>query len=313
MAGSFTMTGGNMTNVFLDVNDAGATSGGLSGGSGYISGIDQVLGIGDMYLSVGGYSPHFVFCLVNPNEIFVMGIDSATSTPPILGGRLLATGAPGSFSQSSLAGNYLVHISGSSSGTAVTTLGLVTANSGALSGTLYQYDGTAGTTQTISGAAYSVDPTSGRTTLTNAGANPLVVYIASTQTEGVNAFAVGTDLNAEFGLLESSGGPFATSTLAGAWFFGTEDPSDNQVTNTAGVLTVASNGNFTGTEDASGSGSPALQAGLSISGTVSITNANGIGNVGPNTVAITNGAKLFFIDETRPAAAIVVVEHIPVI
>jgi hypothetical protein len=295
MAGSFTMSGANMTNVFLDVNDAGTTSGGLSGGSGYISGITQSLGIGDMYLSVGSYSPHFVFCFVNPNEIFVMGIDSSTSTPPILSGRLLATGAPNSFSQASLSGNYVWHETGSLVGVAKVILGQVNVSNPDLSITMYWCCETTGT-QSIQ-AAYSVDSTSGRTAVDSLANSPTLheVMYLTTPTDGISAFVVNTDVGAGFGFFEaSSGAPYTTAGLAGTWLVGTEDPSDNGEPNWAGVATVKTNGNIQGTVDASDA--QGLHPGTPITYTLTISDPSGRGDVGANTVAITNGRKIFFFD-----------------
>jgi len=82
--------------------------------------------------------------------------------------------------------------------------------------------------------------------------------------------------------------------LAGNYFVGTEDPGDNTVGDETQVVAVSSSGTVTG------SGYKSNQGGLATktaSGAVTM-GSNGIGNTGTNTVAITNGTRLFFIDQT---------------
>ena len=63
-----------------------------------------------------------------------------------------------------------------------------------------------------------------------------------------------------------------------------------------------SSGSLTGTEDAS---APAgLSIGSAFSRSLSI-NADGSGNLGANTVAVTNGTVLYFIDETGTSPPVV--------
>jgi hypothetical protein len=96
---------------------------------------------------------------------------------------------------------------------------------------------------------------------------------------------------------------------AGTYIFGTEDPSDNTVPNRTGVETIAAGGTLSGTYDQSTTS--ALQPGQPVSGAVSL-GPNGIGNIGPNILAITSGSKLFSIDEsggTSGPAEIVVAEQ----
>jgi hypothetical protein len=97
---------------------------------------------------------------------------------------------------------------------------------------------------------------------------------------------------------------YSAASAAGSYFFGTEDPGDNTVTNEVGAATAASNGSASGTLDSSGTTS--LQPGAPFNVTLTI-NADGTGNVGAQTVGIINGTKLFYIDETQ--GAIVVAEQ----
>ncbi|MGH9690908.1 MAG: hypothetical protein ACRD4C_07505 [Candidatus Acidiferrales bacterium] len=124
--------------------------------------------------------------------------------------------------------------------------------------------------------------------------------------DGITGFIVGTDNSATFGAAElQPSATYSTSSIAATYFFGTEDPSDNTVSNEAGAVTVASNGTVTGTEDKSGQSG--LTTNQAVSGTVTI-NSDGTGNIGSNTVAITNGTRLFFIDGSGGPAVIHVAE-----
>ena len=312
VGGSFSLDNatGNITNGFSDVSAGGALLSPLSGGSGNIesiSAISALTGRAAGTFSIGTAAEADTYTLityvVSPSEILVVAGLETLAENTILSGRMIVTGAPGSFSQSALSGNYILHSTGGSS----VTLSLVTASAGSFSGTAFSYDGTTAASTPISGATYAVDAVSGRAAIMNAGSTVAIFYL-STVTDGISAFVVGNDAPASFGYAEASTGSFTTASLAGKYFFGTEDPTTNTVTDRVGVVTLAANGSITGTRDQSASTAPTLQAGLAITGeTVLITNANGIGNVGPNSVAITNGTKLFFIDENTGAPAIIAV------
>jgi hypothetical protein len=216
---------------------------------------------------------------------------------------VLATGATSSFSQWSVSGNYVIHVSGFDLGSHVASvsLGLLNLTGGGVNGTLYQYEGVPNgeQTSTITGGGYVVAAASGRAVLSGTGNNPPVLYLVTPAVDGISAIIVGTDNTAIFGFGEASAGSgFTTAGLAGHYFFGTEDPSDNTVTDEDGVAAIASSGSCTGTQNSSGSSG--LSTGLITSGgscTFTITNANGTGNAGTNTIAITNGTKIFFFDE----------------
>ncbi len=313
VGGSFGQSSGTITNSVTDLDDAGTNLSDLTGGTGSLGSISATTGRATgTYTASTLFSFHFAAYIVNANELFVATTDTLGASTPIVSGRAIVTGAPSSFSQSSLSGKYIIHVSGSNSGVgANATLGLLTLSGGAVSGTLNQYDssGAPPQSQSISGGTYSVDSTSGRVTLTNVGGNAPVVYLTSGNAaaiDGITGFIVGTDNSAIFGAAElQPSATYSTSSMAATYFFGTEDPSDNTVTNEAGAVTVASNGTVTGTEDKSGQSG--LTTNQAVSGTVTI-NSDGTGNIGSNTVAITNGTKLFFIDGSGGPAVIHVVE-----
>ena len=86
----------------------------------------------------------------------------------------------------------------------------------------------------------------------------------------------------------------------------------------AGVGTINSTGALTaGTQDRSGSAQGSstttnLQTALPLTGGVTLTidnsNGTGTGNAGSGTVVMTNGAKIFLLDEGRSDATITTIE-----
>jgi hypothetical protein len=110
------------------------------------------------------------------------------------------------------------------------------------------------------------------------------------------------DSSASLGVFDTQpAATYSSSSLSGNFFFGSAEPGDNTVPDLSGVASISS-GNLQGVKDAS------AQSGLSLasplSATLSIT-ANGLGNLGPNTVAVTNGTTLYFIDETATSPPLV--------
>ena len=180
------------------------------------------------------------------------------------------------------------------------------AQAGTLSGTVDSYGaGNGGQTTTLSGVTYNVDPSTGRVTLGNPSDNLPILYL-TTPTDGIAAFVVGVGADALFGMAEQQ---TSTALPAGTYLFGTEDPSDNTVTNKAGVETIGSGGALTGTYDQSNTSG--LLSGQTVSAPVSL-DSSGKGTIGPTTgpttVAITSGSKLFSIDETSgPSGPAVIV------
>ena len=301
---------GALSSGYADVDDSGTLISSITGATGSIGTISTTTGRATGSFSGGvGAMFNWAYYVVNKNELFIVSTDTQAVGTPVASGRAFVTGS--SFSNASLNGNYIIHVSGSSGGLADSTLGLLTASSGTLNGTLYQYglgNSPNASTNTITGGTYTVNASSGRAALTGTGNHAPVLYL-TTATDGISAIVVGTDNSAIFGFVELQPSANYTNTVSGNYFLGTEDPSDNTITNDVGAVSiVGSTGTVSGTEDRSAAGSPYLVTGSTISGTVSM-GANGTGNVGSGTVAVTNGTRLFFIDEGGGPARITVVEQ----
>jgi uncharacterized repeat protein (TIGR01451 family) len=327
---------GNFTSANLDVDAGGALGTNLSGtGSIPFSSISAVDGRGTLTLNftlpTGPVATTSAIYIVNANEFFILGTDSYSAGFAIRAGRAIVSAS----SYTSINPQLILHITSSSQcggggGGATTpcaqaTLGLlnITATnttSGTFTGDIYNYDPINGAQSqnfpAATPATYTLTDATGRVAIGNAGGNPPVVYLASpaSNTDPFVAFIVGTDSSAIFGFGETgAASSITTASMAGNYFFGDDDPGDNTVKNQIGIAVFASNGTVTGTGFSSGQGG--LSTASSVNGTVTITNlgsagnaAPGTGNIGANTIAITNGKRFFFIDESGGAAVIRIVE-----
>jgi hypothetical protein len=186
--------------------------------------------------------------------------------------------------------------------------------SGTTAGTLVTYSVPQGVLSgSLTGGTYAVDAVTGRISLSPSSLTPLpVAYLAApvATTESIQAFLIGTDAGVAFGLLEPGApGNVTAASLAGNYFFSDEQARDETVVNRVGVAKISAAGVATGTEDDSATAGLSTKA---VNYTVNVDNANGpgTGNVGTNTFAITNGTKLFFLDEnTNAPASITVAER----
>jgi hypothetical protein len=306
VAGSFSNASGSVSNATFDENIGGTLFPEATGVTGTIGSISSTTGRGTATLNPSIFD--WAIYVVNSSEFFLIGTDPTNFNPVSLG---IGVATGNSFTAASLSGNYVMHATGNTNGSADASLQLLTmiaggAQTGTLSGTVDSYGvGNGAQTTTLSGVTYNVDPISGRTTLGNPSDNLPILYL-TTPTDGISAFVAGVGPDALFGVAEQQ----TSSTLAaGTYIFGTEEPADNTVPNRAGVETIAAGGAITGTFDQSNTSG--LQTNQSVSATVSL-GSNGTGNIGSNTVAMTSGSKLFSIDETGGTsgpAGIVVAEQ----
>lgn len=295
-AGWFSNSSGSLSNGVDDLNIGGLTSLDTTGLSGTLNGpisasTGRTTGSFDLF--------DWAIYVVNSSELFVVGTDPTSSGIPNVG-RAIAT--PSSFTASTVSGSYILHTSGNANSASSVDLQLLTmtpggGQAGTFSGTVYSYGGGngAGTTN-LSSLTYNVSATSSRTTLGNTS-NSLPILYLTTPTDGISAFVVGVNADAQAGLAEfQPSETYTTASAAGTYYFATEDPESNSIYNKVGAATISSGGSSSGTVDLSTTAG--LQSGQAFSATLDITSSNGTGNMGTSTVAIVNGTKIFYIDET---------------
>ncbi len=308
MAGRLTSDGnGNIVSGNFDRNDAGtltANSSKLSGAYSIPAG--STTGRGTLNATFNGTPFTFAAYMVNSGEVILAGVDQISATNQIISGEAIASAGP--FSNAMLAGSHMLRASalnrsGSNPG-ARTTIGVLTfdgKNAGGVTGTLFDDEaGTKRTTNILHGAAtYSVDQNTGRISFTGVGTDSPVGYVARTGS-GVTAFLVGTDSGAADGALEfqsGAGANFKTSALDGTYSFGTDENVDYSVANQTHVARFTS-----GTTTASGMSDQSQPRANGLLGSQPysqgfVFNAEGIGTAGTNP-AVTNGTRIFFIDES---------------
>jgi hypothetical protein len=319
LAGMLTADGkGNIVGGNFDRNDAGnltANSSKLAGTYNIPTG--STTGRGTFNTTLNGTPFTFAAYMVNSGEVILAGVDQISAANQITSGEALATAGP--FNNGTLAGSHILREtamsrSGSNPGTRA-TIGVLTFdgnNAGGVTGTLFNDEaGVSSTANILHGAAaYSVDASTGRITFTGVGTDSPIGYIAH-GTSGVTAFLVGTDSGAADGALEfqsAANASFKTSTFSGAYSFGTDENVDYSTTNESHSGTFAKSGSaaVSGESDQSQPRANGLLANQSFSNAF-VFNSEGIGTSGKNP-AVTNGTRIFFIDEenesTHPSVTI---------
>jgi hypothetical protein len=264
---------------------------------------------------------HTAVYIVNANELFLIGIDPFSPSGVIYAGRAIVTGT--SFTNASLTGNYVIQLSGSSSGNsncnggsncATINMGILSlSGTGTINATSQLYDYTSGSapqTNNPSGT-YSV-VASGRTTVV-AGGHPPVLYLATPQsnTEPFVAFVVGTDTSAASGWFEKGASSnLSVGSFAGTHIFGDFNPGDSSVGLQTGVASFDASGNVTGyqyrSDTSTGLSEQNINSGGGGSATFAITNSPlpGFGTIA-GSLAVTDGTRIWFFDSggsnTSPA------------
>jgi hypothetical protein len=332
-AGSVSSSSGTLSSA-ADINDGGVLQSALTGGTGS-STVDSTngstTGRGTATLSVGSASLDLAFYTVNAHEVMLASTGTLSPANPIVSGEAIT--ATGPFSALSLQNSHMFHTAGLASGPDM-SIGILNFDGvSSVSGTQYEDQaGTLGTTS-LSGS-YTVDSTTGRvafvasqTNPQSLGDHPLVIYaipVPSSLTRQncvtlascVTGFLVSTDESAQAGLLEfqtptlGPPPPFSNLYVAGYYFCGTDETlnsatplidgaADANPTGAAyaGVQSVnySTNSFYCQVEPTCALLHP--NDPLSIGGTYSVSN-NGTGTIGGETVAVTNGNVIFYIDES---------------
>lgn len=330
-AGSFTAGSGSLSSVAADINDAGVgVQSALTSGTGTLSALDTTTGRGTVSLAVGKstFSSLAVYA-VSATEAILASTGTPGATNPVVGGEAISNNGP--FSTASLQNSHIFHTAGLSGPGPDPSIGILKFDGvGGLSGT--QYENQAGTISTIQiSGAYSVDGSSGRLVLSapsvgqNAGAHPLVGYaiqVPSTLTRQdcvapancVTGFLVSTDASAQAGLLEfqtpttAPPPPFSTLYVSAYYYYGTDEGMDASTPVFAGLAKANPTGRgFNGIVSASypsaaycqqpSSNCALLLPNETFLGGYSI-NSDGSGTVGSQTVSVTNGNAIFYLDES---------------
>jgi hypothetical protein len=336
VGGSFTLNHntGAIASVFSDIDDAGVTTSALAGGSGSLTlgSLSATTGRvpGSLALdAVLGHTYALAIYIINANEFFAITTDTLSATQPILSGRFIVTGS--AFTDASAAGSDMIHINGTTAPVGLTppsptgTIGILTFATGApntVKGTLYSYSsGAIKTPQAIAGN-YTVNASSGRVALTNSGTNPPAVYL-TTPTDGISAFIIGLNSgvgsDAFFGYATPQNAPpvggFTGASLTGTYAFGIDQMIDNGVSNDSGVEAIASGGITSGIVDFSSQGGLTINFGFkdpmgSHSFTIAADGSgkwSGFGSL--TTYVVTDGTKVFILDDTSTLAEIIVLEQ----
>jgi hypothetical protein len=345
-AGSVSANSGALSSAAADINDGGVLQSALTGGAGTYT-IDATTGAqngrGSATLTVGTASLNLAFYVVSANEVMLADTGTPSAANPVVSGEAIASS--GQFSARSLQNSHMFHTAGFAATGPDVSIGILSFDGiGNLSGTQYEDQaGTLGTTS-LSGT-YTVNSTNGRVSFfassTNSqslGDHPLVAYavpVPSTLTREdclqlascVTGFLVSTDQTAEAGLLEFQTPsappppPFSSLYVAGYYFYSTDESLDaaTPLINGASTAnpTAATYGGVQSENYSSTSFYCQQEPGcvllhpnepLSISDTYSVS-ANGIATLGGETVAVTNGNIIFYIEEsainTHPSVTVV--------
>lgn len=324
LAGSTQASSGSLSSAAADIDDAGTLSSQLTGGSGTYNISSN--GRGTATLTLGSTSLDLALYMVSGNEAIAITTDPLSASHPIAAGEAIT--ATGPFSFSSLQYSHMFHIGGlASSGPDVSVGALTFDGVGGVGGTVYEDQaGTLGTTA-LSGV-YSVDGTTGRTVFSapnvnqTLGSHPLIAYLTappnlarstcSQPASCVTGFLVGVDSTAQNGILEfqtpaiAPPPPFGKQFVAGDYFYGTAESLDTATTIIDGTLSSDTANLNSPSQDANyASSSYCLQPGClllvpdqTLSNSTFTVNSDGTGTFGPETVSVTNGNVVFYIDES---------------
>jgi len=328
VAGSTQASSGNLSSAAADIDDAGALSSQLTGGSGTFGSLDaNGRAQTTTPLTIGTASLDLVLYKVSSSEAIMITTDSLSSSHPVAGGEAIKTAAP--FGPASLQNSHAFYIGGVASEGPDVSIGVLHFDGvGSLTGTVFEDQaGTLGTTAVS--AVYTVDANTGRTVLSTPqmgqtlGSHSFVAYAIPPPSgltrancrrpaSCITGFLVGTDSSAQDGILEfqtsltSPPPPFGNLYVEGDYVYGTVESLFSGTTNIEGTLTSNSISLSTRNQDASyASPSYCLEASClllmpeeTLSSSSFTINADGTGTFGGQTGAVTNGNVIFYIDQS---------------
>ncbi|MGB8007965.1 MAG: putative Ig domain-containing protein [Terriglobales bacterium] len=263
MAGEFNSNGSGTLSGETDSDDAGLIQTAQSLRSSNFSVASSGRATATINSTIG--NTNFVFYVVSSSEMLMMAFDTTETPPIVMAGQVLQQS--GSFTDASLDGVSVIELQAlSNNGTTPSaTAGLVTTTGNAATFTFSADQNQGGTMSTPSDSGTFSVSSNGRVTLTsNGGGAPVFYLVAKNQ-----AFAVGTDGSASFGVMQpQTGSDFTISSFSGNYLGGTQPPTNASVNEDADYLNSNGSGTLTGTLDENGSAGP--QTGP-ISGTYSVS------------------------------------------
>ena len=291
--GRFTSNGtGTLSNAAGDVNAYGTDYPMTFSAANYTVS-NAATGRGTMHFTFtfggGAGSLNFVLYVVNAGKFFAMENDVVTTATPLLNGAVVQQQTPaGGFTNSSLNGNMVIYLTGSSvcgsgSGVPKAVAGLLTANgAGALSLTYDENYCRAPNSVTAAAGTYSVDA-NGRAAIAIGGYR-LVAYLEKTN----QVFLFVSDSNVLFGPGEPQAAvSFTNSALKGTYAGFTTNPAAFGVTVFSGEFAAdgaSLTGSLTGNEDIGAPSGPNPAVAFNAAYSVSPSPTNGRG-----TMTVTSG------------------------
>lgn len=289
MVGSMQLAGGGkFDKISLDLDNAGQMFTNLKGVTGSYSTPDSY-GRGTATFGAAGFSFNTVYYIVSANELLFASTDPL-AVNPISSGEALSTSGP--FSAASLTGNYVGHGIGGSTNGPVAMIATATFDGiGAITGGTITQDRGGAVTSGAVAANYVVDSVTGRVSFSNNTIVP-VAYLV-TNFPGVSGFLIGNDFPATSGVFE----PQASATPStGMFAMGTEEATDYDTVNRVGTLNLTVQ-NFSGTTNLDNPVAPYLVMNQPIPTTAFTFGSEG-GTFGANTIAVTSGSAVYYIDES---------------
>jgi hypothetical protein len=309
IAGTGMSNNGVLTSVSADMNDAGAASGPLNGGSGALGAIDGN-GRGVASISIGSATYDLIFYVVDSEHVIFNSTAPATTGHPLITGEATA-GDPGPFSQATLIDSHIFRLAGHTPGSPDVGIGVLHFDgAGAVSGNFFERNGGTATATPLS-AQYVVDPTTGRFTFSGTGV-PAIGY-AIPRTTGTTAYLVGTGASATSGVMEfqtdSYPPGYQFAPIVGVYAFGVDEMLDPATSIFAGIETDNLNGGMQSSYiDTSVSFPPGLIPAQAVNMFRYTFSPDGSGTYGGNTYMVTNSSKVFYIDisptNSHPAVVI---------
>lgn len=248
--------------------------------------------------------PDISLIIINPSELFVVGFGNPTGGSGLFlfSGRAIATAS--SVSSSSILPQYIFRQTGSASGTAsasIGTLGFSGNDTGTVSGTLDQFSSSGASSSSIN-ESYWHSAYTGEIDIRPSNGDVSQVLYLTNPVDGISGFMMGGGEGSSLGVVEAQPNvTYSNSSLSGSFFFGSKEPGDNTVEDTSGTASIAS-GKVQGTADTTSS--TGFNVGSTFSAPLTIK-ADGTGDLGTNTAAVTNGKALFFINEAAGAPPVV--------